>query len=360
MPYRHRSINPSFRIGGSLGSSGTRTNLGLNTAYVHRTSGAAVGFRIRCETNEPINELYIFLDATTGTRGNVTMRADLYNYGSPTQPGTTLLASSSVTALPGSDDRWIRFVFSTPYTPSVGDHVFAVFHNLAASPATDFPSIMTDSAASTDIAHALTRGASSTVGFSAAGTDRPELPHLVVQGTSTVYGSPCTALGTISAFNGRRGILLSEEIKKYKVSYLRLATQSSVLVAAQIFNLSTPPTGVPLFSQNMTPEEEALGIVRLDLDLSALPGSGPFVFCVSTSSTMSQAGIVLIEGYSDFPAIFDAYSDDNFVNPPVVTEVAGNWVIDRSRLYGGVFLDISDLATISGSTPQSKMRGFAY
>ena len=358
--YRPRTGQAGLRIGGIFGSSGSRANIALNAAYVNRTSGPAVGIRIRCETNEPINELYILLDAIVGTRTNITMRADLYDYGTTTQPGTTLRASSDVATLPATDDRWIRFVFSTPYTPTAGEYVYAVFHNLAVAPVTDHPLVFVDSAASFDINHHFTEGYSSINGFSTAGTNRSELAHVVVQGASTVYGLPVTLLSSITAFTGRRGILLSQEIKKYKISFLRTSSPSTALIDFQVFDLSTPPTGTPLYSQALLPQEESLGEVLLNLDCSTLPGTGPFVFCLSTSSSLAQGGTGLIEGYSDFPSVFDLFSSDNFANPATVTEVAGNWVVDRSRLMGGFAFDVSGIVASSGSSPQPFMRGSAF
>lgn len=361
MSYKLRSIGTALQIGGLVASSGSRANFSVNSAYVHRTSGAAIGIRYFCETNEPITEAYLCLDALTGTRANVTMQASVYNWSSTqtAQPSTTLLATSSVATMPASDDRWIRFVFPTPYTPAVDECVFIVFENLAVSPAVDFPGILTSNSASNDIVSPRMRGFSTVNGFSTAGTNISELSHLVVQGTSTLNGMPYTLLGSVATFNGRRGILLSEEVKKCEISFLRIGAVTGVYGNFEIFNLSEPPTGTPLYTKVLSAEEKSLGIFNLNLDLSTLPGSGPFVFCLSTTSTVSYSSLGQIEGYADYPSLFDIWSSDNFIHPPVVTQSGSSWVIDRSRNFG-LEMSVSGIITPSGSTPQPFMRGTAF
>lgn len=360
MVYGRRIGNIPFRLGGSFSTAGARANQTLNGAYVNRTSGPAVAIRVRCETNEPINEVYVLNDATTGTRANVSLRADVYDWSSATQsqPGTTLRASSNLASLPATDDRWVRFTFPTPYTPSSGEYVFVVVHNLAAAPATDFAGIMIDSNGDTNVTYHATVPFSTTNGFNTGGSARIEMPHIIVQGTNTIYGNPIGNVAAMSTFLGRRGVLLSEEIKRFRAGFWRSATTSSNLARLQIFDLSTPPGGTPLYDRALTATEALLGTVWMDFDLSTLPGSGPFVLCASVSSSLSYGGMCNIEDYTSFQTVFDSLSLDNFANSPVVTEVAGNWVVDRSR-WGGMFMEVLDVVS-SGSTPQPFMRGSAF
>ncbi|MFO0383237.1 MAG: hypothetical protein ACK506_16160 [Pirellula sp.] len=351
MVYGRRISNEFLRLGGVVSTSGARGNIGLNAAYVNRTSGPAVGIRVRCETSEPINEVYVFNDVTTGTRANVLLRADVYNWttAATSQPGTTLLASSDNATLPASDDRWVRLTFSTPYTPTTGEYVFIVVHNVGATPTVDFAGIQNDSNANSPVTYHGLAPFSATNGFNTAGTSRSELPHIIVQGSSTIYGNPISSSSSISSFVGRRGILFSDEIKRFRSGFWRISSAASALSRLQIFDLSTPPGGTPLYDRVLTATEAITGIVWMDFDLSTLPGNGPFVLCAATSATAAYGSLGIIEGYSDFPAIFDAISIDNFANPPVVTEVAGNWVVDRSRLYG-MFMEVYDVVTPSGSS----------
>jgi hypothetical protein len=350
MPYGRRIAHDAFRMGITSSTGGARGNTPLNATYVNRTSGPAIGIRVRCETNEPINEVYVLNDLTTGTRANVLLRADVYNWttAATSQPGTTLLASSNNATLPATDDRWIRFTFSTPYTPSAGEYVFIVIHNVSAVPATDFAGIMSDSNMGNALTYHATFPFSTANGFNTAGTTRGETPHVIVQGTSTIYGYPFTLSSSIGTFVGRRGILLSDDIKRFRAGFWRIASSSGSLTRLQIFDLATPPGGTPLYDRVLTATEAIMGTVWMDFDLSTLPGSGPFVLCAATSATVPYGSIAVIEDYASFPAIFDALSNDNFANPPAVTEVAGNWVVDRSRL-GGMYMEVLDVITPSGS-----------
>jgi hypothetical protein len=251
-------------------------------------------------------------------------------------------------SLPALDDRWVRIPFSTPYTPTAGEYVFIVVHNVGATPTVDFAGIQSDSNNNNGVIYPATVPFSTTNGFNTAGTSRPEVPHVIVQGTSTIYGNPFTISSSVATFVGRRGILLSNDIKKFRTGFWRIATNSSLLTRLQIFDLATSPGGTPLYDRVLTAAEAFLGTVWMDFDLSTLPGNGPFVLCAAVSASLAYGSLAVIEGYSDFSALFDDFSADNFANPPVVTEVAGNWVVDRSRV-GGMYMEVLDVITPSGS-----------
>lgn len=341
----------ALRIGHTAGTSGARANVTLNAAFVRGVSGNAYGVRYRALTNEPINRFYVFLDATTGTRANVTMVARVWNLlaGSTSQPGSTLLATSGVQSLPAADDRWIEFTFPTPYTPAIGEYVFITVENLAAAPTVDFPLILSATAIDSSIVNAVSGPFSTANGFSTAGLGQNEGVHLIVQGTSTVYGNPITANGSLGGFVGKRGILLSDDIKRFKVRWFRSGTASNALTNVQLYDLATPPSGIPLRDHAVPNNADRLaGIADVSAwDLSTLPGSGPFVLCSVWSVTTGAAAVSLIEDYASFPATLNLFSSDNFAHPPVVTESAGNWVVDRSRI-GGVYLEAFDTNNIGG------------
>jgi hypothetical protein len=338
-----------LRIGSTWGTSGSRTAASLNSAFVKGTSGAAIGIRYKSRYATPINELYQFLDLTTGTRANVSMVAKLWDVNaSGTQPGATLLATSSSASLPAADDRWIRFVFPSPYTPAIGEWVFFTVENTAAAPATDFPGILNSSAMNTGVTTGAFNGYSTANGFNTGGTSVGELPLVILHNAGEVIGNPFLSAGTVGTFVGKRGVLLGEGIKGYKVDYWRTATSSSAIRNVQIYDLATPPGGTPLLDYAVNDVlDRAIGLARVGWDLSTLPGSGPFVMCVALSSTVSHGGMVLIEDYASYPAVFDAFSADNFAYNPYVYESAGNWVIDRSRI-GGQYLEIRDTASGGG------------
>ena len=107
-------------VGQKYNGVGSRSALSLNAAYVHGVSGPAVAVRYMAQSVDAINELYLFLDGNGGTLGNVTMEAKIYNehVAIPLSVGATLRATSTATAMPAAVDKWIRFTFGTPYTPT--------------------------------------------------------------------------------------------------------------------------------------------------------------------------------------------------------------------------------------------------
>lgn len=365
MAWKLRNVGTSvsgIRAGAFWSTSGSRTNFPLNSAFVRGVSGAAIGCRYRCITNEPINEFYTFNDQTTGTRANVTMVCKLWNMTttSTTQPGTTLLATSNTISLPATDDTWLRFVFPSPYTPAVGENVFFTVENLAAAPATDRPGIINSSAMDSGTNITITSGFSTTNGFSTAGTIVTELPHVILQGTNTVYGNPYTASGATGSFVGKRGILLSGDIKKLVPVYCRPLTTGGSWTGIQIYDLGTPPSGSALLTVLVNdPIDRLNGYCDMTgVNLSTLPGSGPFVVCATYSSTQATNGPLLIEDYASFPALFDRFSEDNFSFPPYVQETAGNWVVDRSRT-GGLHIEFLDTYASGGGGASRPFHPFA-
>lgn len=352
MAWREKLVlEDGFTTGSIHGTSGSRTNHPLNSAFVRGVSGAAVGIRYRCLTNQPINELYVFNDLTTGTRANVSLLARVYDVAaSGTQAGTTLHATSNAATLPAADDRWIRFVFPTPYTPTAGEWVWLNVQNTAAAPATDFCGIMNGSAASTFRPSFSPTQYTTTNGWSTAGSIAGELPHVILQGSATVAGMPWTILGNVATFVGKRGILLGPNLKRFQYNWFRTAAGGSSWTNLQVYDIATPPTGAPLIDLSIPSSglDRAVGITDVSaLNFAALPGNGPFVLCTEFSATQSQTGMLQIEDYTSFPTLFDRFTEDNFLNPAYVFESAGNWVIDRSRT-GGMMLAANDVIATGG------------
>jgi hypothetical protein len=273
------------------------------------------------------------------------MVAEIYDIAnSMSQPGLTLRATSDVASLPATDDRWIRFVFSTPYTPAIGEWVFIVFENTAAVPATNFPQILNGSAAQTALQSRRIAQFSTVNGYSTNGTGQGELPHVIVQGSNT-YGQPITALGSVATFTGRRGILIGPEWKSFLPQRVNFnpGTANNRL---QIFELSEPPTGTPIVDLPIVTAFDGLvGSMLFNFDFSTLSGSGPWVLCTNTASSLAFGSLGLIEGYSDYPAIFDALYD-NFAMCPSVIQSGSTWVVNRDRA-GGMTVELDGLATPS-------------
>jgi hypothetical protein len=350
----NNSPNQVFSIGGGGFSSGSRSNVSLNSAYVHLTSGAGYGFRFRAQSTGDLQEFYAFLDATTGTRANVSLRCRLYegNQGTNiTRPGGTLLATATDASLPASDDRWIRWEFPSPVTVTENNVYWLVIDNLAAVPATDFPSIINglnfrhSNRMSNDTP--IASWYSTTNGFSTAGNSAGIVGVYVVNGIA--YGNPFSLAVTSPNTSNtlRHGALFANELSKFKywgVSIDSVAASTNLL---QIHNASVAPGSGVLYSQTIPTAlaQSTQGTLLVpDADVS---GSGEFIVSVSATSNTSTPAGLQIEGYSDYPAIFNQFFD-GITCCKAIQEVAGTWQVIPGTMCRLSML-ISEIKAASGS-----------
>jgi hypothetical protein len=358
------SPNQVFSIGGAGFSSGARSNFPLNSAYTHLTSGAGYGFRFRAQRTGALQEFYTLLDTTTGTRGNISLRCRLYqgnNAASILRPSGTLIATATNASLPASDDRWIRWEFPTPATVNINEVYWIVIDNLAAAPATDFPGIINGlsfrhsnrMSNDTPIASWFTN----TAGFSTTGSGGGVVAVYVVDGIA--YGNPFSlavaAPNTVNTL--RHGALFANDFSKFKYWGISIDTTTGTTNTIEIHDASVAPGSGVLYSETIPTalDQSTQGTLLIpDADVT---GAGEFVVSVSaTTSTGSPSGLQ-IEGYSDYPALFDQFFD-GITCCKAVQEVAGTW-----QVIPGVMCRMSLLISeikASGSTPQPFMRGTAY
>lgn len=329
-----------------FGASGSRTNIALNAAYSHGVSGTAIAVRFLARSTDPINELYIFLDATTGTRANVLLACDIYNEHatSATQPGSTLRDSATAVAYPASDDQWIKFTFGSPYSPAaIGETIWFVVYNTAGAPATDFAGIVNANNTSS-VSINLGVGYSTTNGFSTAGTGQAEMPFVVVQGTES-YGNPLLNTSTFFASNTRkRGMVFQPPVN---VNLLSVEfSGSTALTGIQIFDNSQAPGDTPLFSYALGTDagqsrDEIIGHKMLANTPLLEAGTTYYIVTTFATNTSSPTG-GRIEDYSTYSAIFDDMIDNAGLCASVIDNGAGGWTVDNSffpnlRIYVSAF-----------------------
>jgi hypothetical protein len=358
----NKSSNQTFFLGGGSFTSGSRSNVSLNSAYVHLTSGAGYGFRFRAQSTGDLQEFYAFLDATTGTRANVSLRCRLYqgNQGTNiTRPGGTLLATATNAALPASDDRWIRWEFPSPATLTENDVYWIVIDNLAAAPATDFPGIISglnfrhSNRMSNDTP--IASWYSTTNGFSTAGNSAGIVGVYVVDGIA--YGNPFSLAVTSPNTSNtlRHGALFSNDISKFKYWGVSIDTVAPTTNLLEIHDASVAPGSGILYSQSIATglSQSTQGtLLTPDADVS---GSGEFIVSVSATSNTSTPAALQIEGYSDYPAIFDQFFD-GVTCCKAIQEVAGTWQVIPGMMCRMSML-ISEIKA-SGSTPPATLRGY--
>ena len=347
-------------IGHDLGTSGSRSNLSLNAAYVPGTSGPAFAVRYVCPAAVAINELYIFMDAFTGTLGNITMACDIYNEhaSTATQPGSTLRDSSTATAMPNAVDKWIKFTFGTPYSPTVGEILWLVCHNTAAVPLTDFPQILITTITEPGFYTQRMVGVTTSNGFLTGGTTQFEAPFVVNQG-SDYFGQPITNRNNAfyASSTLKRGIVVS-------------GITEDVSVAGIVFGITTAASGVQIFTSTQAPgdtpiysfalgtdanesRDEVLGYKHFDTPITLVGGTDYLM--VITFGSASAGGRLQIEDYASYPTVFDSLLDGFVACYAVIDNGAGGWTYDKNILPS-LALILAEFVAASGGGGISRAR----
>lgn len=324
-----------FHLGVSAFVTGSRTGFALNSSYTHLTSGTAYALRFIAPVTGPLSKAYVLLDATTGTRGNITVEGLLYQNNSATstvRPGSTLLAQSNAAALPATDDRWIEIVFPTPATVTQNQVYWLIFRNLATNPATDFPTILSTAnfrISATVQDQGWFTGFQSTNGFSTNGTSLA-LSQGIVLIDNEPYGNPFTLSSTTGYATNqlRHGARFRNELKHFKIYSVGADSLSGPTSGQYIFEIqdATQPPGSGIqYQQIITPYTIPEAIFNRFHPATTLTGNNDFIASAISATNNSTPAIFRIEGYSDFPTMFDKFID-NMVFCQAVQEIGGAWV----------------------------------
>jgi hypothetical protein len=364
MPWNNNVLS-TFSIGQGSFSSGSRANFPLNAAYVHLTSGAALALRFRAPVTQPLQEFYAFLDSTTGTRANISLRCRLYqdnNAANELRPSSTLIATATDALLPASDDRWIRWEFPTPPTVTANENYWLIIDNLAVAPATDFPSILTGQNFRTinraNNNEYLFGGFSTTTGYSGNGSSAGGFFVCVLNGVP--YGNPFTlSVSPYTSNTLRHGALFSKALEAFRYSSPQADGVASTANLFEIHDASLAVGSGILYSSAVpTGNVDRTGGGVLLSPPAEVSGANEYVVSFrSTSVTTSPSGIS-IEGYSDYPAMFDQFFD-GVITCKAIQEVAGAWQVIPG-VMSRIQMMIESIKPSSGSSPQPFMRGTAF
>ena len=326
-------------VGHHNAGSGARANVLLNAAFVNAASGAAIAVRYMAMTADPIDELYVFMDAFAGTLGNITMAAEIFNERAalPARPGATSRDTSTATAMPAAADQWIKFTFGTPYTPAVGEILWLVAYNTAAAPATDYPQIM--SATTGSIADpggvGPMMGYSTADGFTTNGTLQPETPFIVKQGSS-YFGQPFTQRNpspyTSNSLERGMQITLDEDVVVVGALFDSIVAFASLRILAD----ATAPGGAALNSYdlsgvaNQTTQDYCGGLI-FPTPVTLSGGTTYKVTLTFSANTQLPVGLQ-IEDYASFATMFDTLRgyDTMILSWSVLDDGAGGWTINKS------------------------------
>lgn len=289
--------------------TGTRIAMGLNTTYVHGTSGNGMAFRFVPRNTSGVSKAFVFLDATTGTRANITLRARIYTAIGATQPSTTLVATADTVVYPSVDDRWIEITFNTPTTLTAGTQYFLVIDNTAIAPATDFASLLSQTNHFYSANNLLgTAGLTTANGFSTAGTMAAEAPHVFRFADGFTVGQPFTQQNARFASNTlQRGLILPN---RYRGLQLIGATIFGTVTDFRIYRSDQLPSDTPILQLSPTAQDRIHWLLRFPTPLTLTGATDWYLVCNSSSST-SAPNCGNIEDYASFPAIFNELFADN-------------------------------------------------
>ena len=352
-------------IGHITGSVGSRTNILLNAAFVNATSGAAVAIRYMAMTADPIDELYIFMDAFAGTLGNITMAAEIFNEraAQPSRPGATSRDTSTATTMPAGADQWIKFAFGTPYTPAVGEILWLVASNTAAAPATDYPQIMslTTGLIGDPSGIGPMMGYSTADGFATNGTGAAEMPFVVKQG-SNYFSQPFTqrnnAPYTSNTLERGMQITLDEDVVIVGAIFDSAVAFASLRILAD----ATAPGGTALNSYdlsgvaNQTTQDYCGGLIfPTPVTLS---GGTTYKVTFTFSAVGTAPAAFQIEDYASYSTMFDTLRGyDTMILPwSVLDDGAGGWTTNKS-LAPMIKLIVGSFPAIVGGGGRPELRG---
>jgi hypothetical protein len=345
----NKNASNYLNIGTNYSTSGARTTLPLNAAYVNGTSGVGMAIRYQPRTSAAINEAYFFMNSMSGTLANLSVQAIIYNERSAlaAQPGTTVRATSTAftAPVPGTGVGWLKVTFGTPYTPAIGESLWIILTNTATAPTVDYPNILTGPNTVTGRSNNLV-GYSTLNGFSTAGTSQTKMPCIITIG-SGYAGSPITQFtATFYTSNTlKRGIVVTP-ISNMTFDIWQTSGASTVLTGIQVFLAPAGPGTTPLYSYTLGTDTNAttdrvFGSKILNPALQLLAGNTYYVVNTFSAVTTTPSG-GQIEDYASYSSIFDYLTDGISNCGSVIDNGSGGWTVSNSYIPG-ITLTPSDL-----------------
>lgn len=366
---RDRLIGNRDFVGRIFNISGARSGFAIDSAYSHGVSGDAIGFRYTCGSTDTIDEVYVFVDAFQDL-ANVTMECRIYNEGSnQRKPGSTLHATSSATTNPSGDDMWVKFAFGTPYNPAIGEILWIVVINTSAAPTTDYPTVLTSTTyyplesgpAGVDWTqlHCFTN----TAGFSTNGTQAPETPCVVKQG-SAYFGQPWTQINityyTSNTLERGMRITCTGDVTVVGAQFIGVAAYDKfrITLAATIPGAAVG-AGEVEYDLDASGADDLNGCIIFDTPFTLVGGTAYNV--TLTFAANSQLPYVLqIEDYSSYSSMFDTLRgyDTSAMPWGIISDGGGTpaWVEDK-KICPGIQLIVCDNPAQAGSSGGGPIMG---
>jgi hypothetical protein len=317
-----------------LTSSGTRGATSLNSSYVHRTIGAAFAVRFSADSTVGLSSCRVFLDATSGTRTNVSLRARLYAATNASQPSTILIATADTITYPAADDRWATANFTSPPALVAGQTYFVVWDNTASAPATDFPQIQnvtihTYESRNRQVSTCFSTGN----GFSSAGTAQTEAPHILTFANGFSTGQIFTQHHLPFTNNTLfRGVVLPNIAKNFIYTGVYCSSIASVI---RVYRSNQLPSDTPILTRTVTTEERSIStFVPFDTPL-VLTGDTDFYLVQSITAANNGPLSGHVEDYDSVAVIIDEMYQNSLSFCRGVQDNGSNgWTLNSSSPTG--------------------------
>ncbi len=289
-----------YAVGANLGAG---TTLNLNAAYTYGSAGNCYAMRYIPHDGGTIDAVYFSVNAKTGSAGTITVEIRNYNDATPTKPGSTVLATVTVTpaaTYPG----WQVATLGSPLSITGGTPYWICVTPSGTADASNFYAINTGGGpyginynGRKDAHYTSANGFSTTT--SNVGNN---MPNIIIEASytgvgKTYHGNPYTSSATyLQANNTRaRGVLFSPPaymwLQELTTGWLSCAGTVKVFEGTAPDPTSATPLGTAiLFSANTA---QAAGTIRFPTPILLVPGKTYRIVYIPATNDQepAQAGI---------------------------------------------------------------------
>ncbi len=351
-------------VGYTNSASGARSSSALSAAYTYGSAGNVIGIRFNAIKASGIKKVYVFVDAVTGTAGNVVLKCEIRNEhtSTSTQPGSTLNKAGVTSTSTVSAGHWCEFDFSaSPYVPAVGETIWLVLYNTAGAPATDFPSVLVANGIAMPPISLFPyqfQMYTTSNGFSSAGTVSQQRVCVVEYADGTIDGQPFTKSNAAfySSNTRERGIVIDGlDVATYIYAFVFVAAMSANVSGIKIYGTGSAggtqaPGGTALATYNLgsdTGQSRDRTIGSKVVTPILLSANTKYRVVFTYSANVAAPTILQIESASDFADTLLVGMYGNSIGYSTIDNGSGGWTDDKSA-WGGIALAISSYSPAAG------------
>lgn len=335
-----------------LGPSASQTQAGyaLDTAYGYLTAGnKCVLYRFACPVEGSLSSVYIYCTALSGTPANISIKVELRDYDNTTVPGSTLLATKTVSVTTSAG--WTQVTFDSPVALTLGQFYFLVVGNASAVPGTDYPTVITAGGVPLVGSRLYCRTSSNGAASSSGGTS----PAVVLAFSGgAVSGSPYTSNGNQASNTLERGLFWPANAEAIKIAAV-LAILGAPATRIKIVKSSTAPAAaVGTGEQSTIIRQSGIGLVMLD-EFTLLAGQAYRILIGDYVGNSNAPAYATIDDYSRYSDV-QACAGYGFGGYYTRDNGSGGWT-DEPEKMPIMSLAVSEIVASSGSSPGRVLRG---